>query len=478
MRRGLQGHGRDWLLANLPLLSHTKSPRGVNRLRVWVLKRALAALDRRFEQQFNALLSHSLPRYQTHRQRPLLLASIGTLGPGGSERQLVNTLLGLKTRYDVDIEVVTMSLEEQSERFFVEALEAAGISVSRVDRNSGVAIPGDVPDDEAQRLRYALRAHLHPDLDHVSAYTSILLTRRPDIVHLWLDTVNTTGGLAAVLSGVPRIVLAMRAVNPSHFAFYQPYMRAAYRCLLDVPRVVALNNSETGARDYTEWLGVEPARVSVLRNGLDFDAASAARVNSGSGSHRARWNIPVSVPVLGGVMRLSEEKRPLLWVEVAELVAARCPDVHFLLVGDGVQRPLVDARIAASRFARRFHLVGSQQNAYDSLSVMNVLFLSSRFEGSPNILIEAQAVGVPVVTMPAGGAVEAVDDGRTGWVVRDGTVASAAERIAYLMTHAQELSSARAAGPGWVRDRFGLDRMIAETAAAYGDLRPATPRAS
>ena len=167
-------------------------------------------------------------------------------------------------------------------------------------------------------------------------------------------------------------------------------------------------------------------------------------------------------------MRLSEEKRPLLWVTVAEAVAARCPDVHFLLVGDGVQRPLVDARIAASRFADRFHLVGQQQNPYDSLSAMSVLFLSSVFEGSPNVLIEAQAVGVPVVTMPAGGAVEVVDDGRTGWVVQNGSVAAAVERIAYLMTHPRELSAAAAAGPHWVRARFGLERMILEMASAYG----------
>ena len=107
---------------------------------------------------------------------------------------------------------------------------------------------------------------------------------------------------------------------------------------------------------------------------------------------------------------------------------------------------------------------------YDSLLAMSVLFLSSVFEGSPNVLIEAQAVGVPVVTMPAGGAVEVVDDGRTGWVVHDGSAAGAVERIAYLMTHPAQLTAAAAAGPDWVRERYGLDRMIVETATAYGGL--------
>jgi len=87
------------------------------------------------------------------------------------------------------------------------------------------------------------------------------------------------------------------------------------------------------------------------------------------------------------------------------------------------------------------------------------------------VLIEAQAVGVPVVTMPAAGAVEALDDGRTGWVVHDGSAASAAERVIYVLTHPHVRTAAAAAAPDWVRARFGLERMIAETAATYGDLR-------
>ena len=473
-RRAAQGLARRWIATNSPLLRQGTPPRGLDRLRLWTLNRVLEVVDRRFERQFQALLECAVPNDAPRRHRPLLIALIGTLGPGGTERQLVNTLVGLKARYVIDIEVITMSLEDESKRFFLDTLKHAGIPVSRIDRSMGLVIPGDDSSEATQRLRYAVRTHLHPKLDHVSAYTSVFLSRRPDIVHLWLDDVNIKGGLAAALAGVPRIVLGMRSVNPSHFVLFQPYMRAAYRSLLRLPQIVALNNSETGARDYAEWLGCQPGRITVLRNGLcvdDSDPQGVAR----AAAYRARVNIPAGALVLGGLMRLSEEKRPLLWVEVAEAVAARCPDVFFLLVGDGVQNTLVHARIAPSRFAHRFRCVGHEAQPYDSLLAMSVVFLSSLFEGSPNVLIEAQALGVPVVTMPAGGAIEVVDDGRTGWVVHDGSVASATERIVHLMTHADELTAAAAAGPDWIRARFGLDRMIDETAAAYGGL-PLAPR--
>jgi glycosyltransferase involved in cell wall biosynthesis len=104
------------------------------------------------------------------------------------------------------------------------------------------------------------------------------------------------------------------------------------------------------------------------------------------------------------------------------------------------------------------------------MSAMDVLFLSSVFEGSPNVLIEAQALGLPVVTTPAGGAIETVDDGVTGWVVRDGTARSAADRIVQLAQRPDVLALAAAAAPQFVLDRFGYDRMLADTASAYGGL--------
>jgi len=106
------------------------------------------------------------------------------------------------------------------------------------------------------------------------------------------------------------------------------------------------------------------------------------------------------------------------------------------------------------------------------MAAMNALFLSSVFEGSPNVLIEAQALGVPVVTMPAGGAVETVDDGRSGWVAGSGTAREAAERLIALVEHPELCRRAGAHAAEFVRSRFALERMVEETAAVYGGLRP------
>ena len=462
---------RAWILANLPLLWARRALSARERLRLAVLQRLLNVIDTRFTRQFRALLASALPPARRREGTLRLVAAIGTLGPGGAERQLVNTLVGLKAVCDIDIEVIAMYLDQDWQRFFLPTLEAAGIAVSLVGRD---VEPGLMTTDlhpAAPRLETALARHLPAELTHVASYARLFLDRQPDIVHLWLDEVNVKAGLAAALTGVSRIVLSMRSVNPTHFVFYQPYMKAGYQVLLERAQVLALNNSQVGAEDYASWLGLDPGGITVIRNGVDFDQIATAPSTGGRGrEYRTSHGIPAGAFVMGGVMRFSEEKRPLLWLEAAELVASRCPDAHYLLVGDGVQRPLVEARIAQSAFADRMHLVGHESKPYDSIAAMNVLFLSSVFEGSPNVLIEAQALGVPVVSTPAGGAVEALDDGRTGWIARSGSAREAADRIIDLAGNPALAAQAGDLAPDFVRARFGMRRMIDETAAAYGGV--------
>lgn len=169
-------------------------------------------------------------------------------------------------------------------------------------------------------------------------------------------------------------------------------------------------------------------------------------------------------------MRFSEEKRPLLWLDAAEQLLRQHPGIRFLLVGDGVQRAEVEARAARPPLTGHVLLPGHDQRPYDTMCAMNVLFLSSIHEGLPNVLIEAQALGVPVVTMPAGGAVEALRDGDTGWIVHGGNAAAAAQVMADAIGDPGALRAAGARGQAFARRQFGYERMLAETARIYGHV--------
>ena len=130
-------------------------------------------------------------------------------------------------------------------------------------------------------------------------------------MHGWQDGVGLAAGFAALAVGVPRIVVAGRNVRPANFSYYRPYMHAAYRLLAAEPRVILCNNSEAGARDYAAWLGIDPARIRVVRNGIDDD-----RVRRIQGAEvkafRSELGVPEGAPLIGSIFRLYPEKRPLL----------------------------------------------------------------------------------------------------------------------------------------------------------------------
>jgi glycosyltransferase involved in cell wall biosynthesis len=399
----------------------------------------------------------------------------GSLAPGGAERQVANTLQGLASRGLGDVRLLCDFLTpDQPARydFYLPMLRRAGIAVREI-------VPAlqrvDLADQRLPRPFRRAARRMPPNLaaDIANLYLEFRALR-PEVVHAFLDWSSVRAGMAAALAGVPRIVLSGRNVNPSHFALYQRYMDPVYRILADRPEVSLVNNSEAGARDYEAWLDMRPGQIGVLRNGVGFAGgrAPAERIRA----LRAGLGVPDGAPLIGGVFRLFPEKRPLLWVEAAAEIAQRRPDAHFVIWGQGLLEAELRRRIAECGLDGRLVLAGMTEDVLTALSALDVFLLTSFKEGTPNVVLEAQHVGTPVVTVEAGGTREALEEGRTGWIVDPPEAAGLAERVCAVLDDAQRRADCLTAGPAFVAARFGLDRMVDETLAAYGFDARLAPR--
>src|SRR5262249_61231503 len=109
----------------------------------------------------------------------------------------------------------------------------------------------------------------------------------------------------------------------------------------------------------------------------------------------------------------------------------------------------------------KLHLVSAPVDPAPLLSVMDVLLLTSRHEGLPNVLLEAQFLGVGVVTTDVGGASEAVLEGTSGWTVRSDRADALAGRVSWLLEDPQRRARAAGEGPLVVRRHFRLERLTA-----------------
>ncbi len=177
--------------------------------------------------------------------------------------------------------------------------------------------------------------------------------------------------------------------------------RAAFRA---ADRIVVVSNY--GATVLREQYGIDPERVRVVHHGLS------------AGSLGPQWEArPVGeTPTVLFVGRLTSQKNPLGFVEIARLVAAQVPGVQFKVAGDGPQRSAVQAAADAAGFAEEaFELLGflDDEAVTAALTAAAVVCLPARSEPFGLAALEAAAAGVPLVLSSTTGAAEVLPGART-----------------------------------------------------------------
>lgn len=396
-----------------------------------------------------------------------------SLGIGGGERQLVNTVVGLLTSQAHHLESVTLLCEELGNRdgrdhaAYLPELQALPVEVLpyRVPCNEAEA--RELVDADDMALIDLLPSGLK---DRTLSLLCGFLHWRPQVVHAW--RLNLAAGLAAALAGVPRIIMCERSMSPKtvnagRHGRTPRYMREGYRALLRLPNVQLVCNCEAGADDYARWLGMDDERPGVLLNGIDC-AIKTPRTYF-QRHCRDAINFSPQGLLVGSAFRITEEKRPFLWVAVAREIANRVPEARFLVIGSG---PLADAMLRrADELGLRdtLRVVEAKEDALSWIAAMDVLLLVSRVEGLPNVLLEAQACGVPVVATDVGGVRETLVEGVSGYAVREDSPRVIADRVVGLLHEPrQKLNERGQTGRNFVLERFSLDRMVRETVDLYG----------
>jgi glycosyltransferase involved in cell wall biosynthesis len=392
---------------------------------------------------------------------------IADLGPGGSERQLCTLARQLVARGH-QVDVLTIHPPVGLQGHYRPWLEEAGI----IPRQAGDDSPSlfTAAHHEMVRAHAAIIEALPPYLRApVLDLLGELLLRPPQALHCWLDYPNIFGGLAGLMAGMPRIMLGARSLSLPNFPHvHQGWAQFWWGLLTDHPQVRLTNNSRRGAEDYAVWLGLDPARIAVIRNGVD-PLAFAHPGHEQAVALRRELGIDERAPLLLGVFRLAPEKRPLDFLRVAAELSEKVPGLRTLLIGEGQMQKDVETAIKQWRLGETVRLVGRKDDMARILAAADLLLLCSQVEGTPNVLLEAQALGLPVVATRTGGIPETVLDGLTGFLCPVGGVTEMTACAAGLLGDRDLRRRMGLAGREMVRERFSLERMVDETLALYAD---------
>lgn len=402
----------------------------------------------------------SLPTESFNNNKVILLC--GSLGPGGAERQITYTACGLAERTGHDIIVASRYLEPPGD-FYKKTIEKAGVSVK--------AIPSFLEggaDQKIQALDRILNKYSKIGFKYICREiiaTAIFLHKeRPGVVHCWMDATNVSAGIAAQIVGIPRIIVSGRSMAPDNFNIFQPYMKPGYEHLQKNGSPIFLNNSQAGADDYARWLGIDSGKIKVIHNGFDFPAPySDVKISEFRKTH----GIPPDALVLGSIMRFSEEKQPNLWIDTAKRVVDECPGLIAIAFGDGVLLEQMRTAVEKIGYADRIFLPGTTSEAFLAMNSFDLFLLTSRMEGLPNVLIEAQAMGVPVVTTAKGGMTETYIERVTGISAPDGSYETLARACLDLFKDDERRKKMGINAARHARKYFSIGQMIEKTNQTY-----------
>ena len=400
-------------------------------------------------------------------RKPRIVHLIGSLQPGGAERQLCNCVIGTR-RLGYEVTVLLLFKPTGEHDHYGEILAKEGVSIRVAGETFNPRFESDIkkiPGGEASLA--SIPEEFCPFAIDVLGE---LLSDPPDVFHSWLDHPNIWSGVSALLANIPLIVLSTRNVNPTHFPYLaSPYFHAMYKQFARSPSVKLINNSHAGAEDYASWLNVPKERFKVVLNGVDFPGLSRT-TDQDVTNFRDDLGIPVDGKIIAGVFRLSEEKQPLVFLEVVRRVLNRHSNVFAVIAGIGPLEQDVKKFVMAHNLGDRVFYLGRRTDVATIFSSATLKLLCSLQEGTPNVLLESQWLGCPVVSTKAGGAVDAVSHGETGLLVEVGDIDGLENAVLMLLENPDLRDSMARAAPSFIRNRFGMDRMIQETIAIYNEM--------
>lgn len=395
-----------------------------------------------------------------------VLMVIESLLRGGAERQLVALSHGLKAR-GYDVTVLSFAEFDPEAPHYEEELRAVGIEVihglsaasSNQLRLTG-PLSGMHPAEIARLPRW-LR-------DRVVTINQTVLSRKPELVHAWGDGPGTAALLGAGSLGMKSIVIQQGSMaTPRQGHKGSVLMRRVYTALLGRIGATIINNSGAGAADSEDWLGLPRGAIKVRYNG--FLTGSVRMVDDAEAvSFKGSLGWRADAPVVGTIMRIVDVKDPMLWLDTAGQILRERPQVNFLFAGYGQLEEATRARAKAIGLGDRIRFLGAVEDVGLVYSAMDVVLLTSRIEGVPNVMIEAQAVGRAVVAPDVGGTAEALAEGITGLIARPRDAESLAKTAVRILDDPAWRARIREAGPRFVAERFDVDAMVDATIGHYG----------
>jgi glycosyltransferase involved in cell wall biosynthesis len=284
-----------------------------------------------------------------------------------------------------------------------------------------IAGPGGLLDDEALQLKNVnvkfcsdLSKEVRPiaDFQAFQQLQQILKTIQPDIVHTHTYKAGILGRLAASSVNVPTVIHTYHG-----FGFHRFQGPGMFKLFVALEREACRRSHHLIfiSRENWKWAEqlelIQKCTASLIRSGIELEPLLETKR---SAAFRKNLGVLPKDKAVGMIASLKLQKDPLTFVQIADLVTPKNRSAKFLLFGDGDLAELVLRQVPKMRYPRNFHHFGWRRDVPEILANLDLLVVTSIWEGLPRIIPEATVKGVPVVATDIDGNREAVFEGKNG----------------------------------------------------------------
>lgn len=337
---------------------------------------------------------------------------------------------------------------------------ARGLNQRGID--TFIVAPPDAPLIERARSSgiraYPLRMRGEWDLLAASRLARLLRAEQVDILHLHTAHAVTLGIFAGAIAGVSVRVATRRVDIPP-----RGHWLARWRYTHGVVAVACISPA---VRATMLAIGVPPERLQLIYSGIDTQRF----VGADRTALRDELGLKPDAPLIVNVAALTPHKGQRHLIDALPLIRQRFPDVQLAIAGDGELRQVLPALARQRGVASCVHMLGHRDDIPNILAAADVFVITSTMEGLCTSLLDAMAVGVPVVGTAVGGIPEVIEDGRSGCLVPPGDTNALAKAICEQLAPGPNRDQMIARGRERLQEHFTVDRMIDRYVALYEHL--------
>lgn len=328
-----------------------------------------------------------------------------------------------------------------------------------------------IPDTKTFFIKDLIRS-INPIKD-VSAFCEllkILRQEKPDIVHTHSSKAGIIGRWAAYFAKVPSII------HTFHGFGFNPYQKLPVRWMfvfseqITAPithKLVAV--AEEDIKKGVAYKIGKKEQYTLIRSGIKLNDYQNLKIDVTQ--KRKELNLNSDEKIVLTIGPFKPQKNLVDFVRLAGRVTKVLPNTKFLIVGDGEQRQKIETEVNNLRLKNIVVLLGWRQDIAELITLCDVFVLTSLWEGLPRTILEAMAVGKPVVANAVDGTKEIVQPDKTGYLVEPFQINKMAEYVVKLLNDKNLRNQFSNYAKQCLGQTFDIDYMVHQQEELYNSLK-------